>query len=35
MNETPIPEQTREHIPLETDEFEIAFQPYAEHPDAA
>lgn len=32
-NETP--EQTREHIPLETDEFEIAFQPYSEHSDAA
>jgi hypothetical protein len=32
-NETP--EHAREHFPLETDEFEIAFQPYAEHSDAA
>jgi hypothetical protein len=35
MNDTPKPEQTREHLPLETDEFEIAFQPYSRHPDAA
>lgn len=34
MNNT-TPEQTREHFPLESDEFEIAFQPYAEHSDAA
>lgn len=29
------PEQTREHFPLETDEFEIAFQPYSTHPSEA
>ncbi|HKU75839.1 MAG TPA: hypothetical protein VJR02_18165 [Pyrinomonadaceae bacterium] len=32
-NETP--EQTREHIPLETDELELAFYHYATNPDAA
>ena len=32
-NETP--EQTREHIPLDAEDFEIAFKPYGVYPDAA